>query len=592
MTTWNTIDPNQLVPSVLTSAASTLGNVIEAALSSAAGALSLPSLPSLPSAPSGPEVTAAVVNAILNTLKSVLAGGQVHTIVIPISKTVSQAPAPALPPTLDDLQTALNVVLAPTVADATATNAYASLVAQTGGNAGFYNAFATSLMDPADPNRPQYDGQTDAVVMAVLLVGAARFAAITGAASVLDQLTEPKGGSGDAASRTIPTPQNVQARVVGSSANASVGVQLDWDVPQAAYASPYFASVSITVNRYAVIRTTDPKAASARNVLDLFSTQSLTIGLTSGLSTVVAIGTGSDSAYMDASVTLDPKVPVYYCVAWETTLNELGTPSTLMFDKVSNVTKVQAPAPQPAQTGTAQGWSAVGSAIDVFPPVARAAQALIEQTRGLAAPSASSTSRLSSAMQLATVATQRVSARAVSLLAEVTQLATALSRPIPSMYVTQMSSTTGGNTYLLSQLAARLGDTTDPSRPPFDNGEYVCGVCFVAGAPRIADLAPVIAFFEALFGPAAPANPLLGLLTAIDTAVTAAEAAVFGPNMQPLPAGTSTDPAVPGSINPTTGVAYTPTTPVIADDGTPVAADDPANPNAGFTNVTPTSELC
>lgn len=579
MTAWNKVDPNQLLPDPLVNAVKALTDVISGALSDAADALSLPSFPSLPSAPS---TTATVINAVLDTLQALLKGGKIHTLVVPIAKTIPRQPAPALPPTLDDLQNTLALSLGPS--DTVAADAYANMIKRTGGNAGFYSAFAESLMDPADPNRPQYDHQTDAVAMAVLLVGASRYSSITSAASMLDQLTLPRGGNGTAA-RTVPIPQNMQARVVGSSTAPNVGVRLDWDVPLTAYTSPYFPGVSTSVNRYAVIRSTDPKAQSARTVLDFFPTQALTEGMTNGRHKVISIGSGRGSAFLDADSSLKPGVPVYYCVAWETITTENGAKATLPFDRVSNVAKVEVKAPPPPQTGKSPDWVATGSAIEAFPPLARAAQVLIEETRVLVASAGTSpTSRLSDAMKLSASASARLSARATELLNDVTQLSTTLSRPIPSLYVTQMSSATGGNAYLMSELAKRLGDTSDPSRPPFDNGEYVCGVCFVAGAPRLADLASTIAFFEALFGPADAANPLMGLLAAIDTAVTQAEAAVFGPDMRPLPAGTVVDPL--------TGKPPAADTPVTADSGTPVATDSPDNPNAGDTNVTPTSDLC
>lgn len=577
MTEWNKIDANQLLPSVFTSGVTAITGAIEGALSSAASALSLPSFPSFPSAGSAAE---AVINAILDTIQSLLTAGRIHTLVVPITKTIQSAPLPALPPTLADLQTSLDINLGP--ADSIASNAYANLVQTTGGNAGFYNAFATALMDPADPNRPQYDSQSDAVVMAVLLIGSPNFSSITAAASMIDQLTVHGGNS--AGARTVPVPQNLKARVVGSSVAKSIGVRLDWDVPKNVYASPYFPGVSIVVNRYAVIRSTDPKAQGARTVLDLFATQALTEGLVSGKSKVLSIGHGLGSAYLDTDESLEPGVPVYYCVAWETNASEPSGTNTLPFDKVSNVAKLSVRSPQPPQTGTSPDWTATGSAIEAFPPIARAAQTLIEQTRTLIAPSGTSSSRLSDAMQLAQGASKRLSARATDLTNDVKQLATALSRPIPSLYITQMSSGTGGNVFLMSELAKRLNDMSDTSRPPFDHGEYVCGVCFVAGAPRLADLAAAIAFFDTLFGPAAAANPLMGLLAAIDTAVTQAEAAVFGPDMQPLPPGTVVDPL--------TGKPPITPTVTIANDGAPVSTLDPANPNAGNTNVTPTSELC
>lgn len=150
-----------------------------------------------------------------------------------------------------------------------------------------------------------------------------------------------------------------------------------------------------------------------------------------------------------------------------------------------------------------------------------------------------------------------------------------------------MSSATGGNAYLISELSKRLYDTSDGSRPPFDNGEYVCGVCFVAGAPRQTDLASTTAFFNAVFGPATPQNPLLGLLAAISTSVTQAEATVFQQNMQPFPSGTDLT-----NVDPATGLPVVTPTPVIAADGTAVTADSPDNPNAGNTNVTPPQERC
>lgn len=579
MTAWNKVNPNQLLPESLVTAVSGVTDSITSALASAAEALTLPSFPSLPTPP---DTAALVINTILNTLQELLKGGKIHTLVVPIAKTIPRRPTPSLPPTLEDLENTLALTLGPS--DTIAADAYASMVVKTGGNAGFFNTFAESLMDPADPNRPQYENQSDAVAMSVLLIGAPRYASITSAASMLDQLTLPKGGNGTAA-RTVPIPQDVVARVVGSSTAPNVGVRIDWGVPKTAYTSPYFPGISTSINRYAVIRSTDARAQSARSVLDFFSTQALTEGMTNGKHKVISIGSGPSSAYLDTEAVLDPSVPVYYCVAWETIAREPTGSTTLPFDRVSNVAKIVVKAPPAPQTGKSPDWVATGSAIEAFPSMARAAQVLIEETRVLLASSgASSKSRLSDAMKLATSAADRASARATELLHDVEQLSTSLSRPIPSLYVTQMSSGTGGNAYLLAELAKRLGDKSDSSRPPFDNGEYVCGVCFVAGAPRLADLAATIAFFGALFGPADAANPLLGLLDAIDTAVVQAEAAVFGPDMRPLPPGTVVDPI--------TGKAPVSSTPVTNDSGTPVPTLSPQNPNAGDTNVTPTSELC
>jgi hypothetical protein len=57
--------------------------------------------------------------------------------------------------------------------------------------------------------------------------------------------------------------------------------------------------------------------------------------------------------------------------------------------------------------------------------------------------------------------------------------------------------------------------------------------------------------------------------------------------MTPYPTGTDA-----ASIDPATGKALETTTVTIANTGTPVATLSPDNPNAGDTNVVPTSELC
>jgi hypothetical protein len=158
-----------------------------------------------------------------------------------------------------------------------------------------------------------------------------------------------------------------------------------------------------------------------------------------------------------------------------------------------------------------------------------------------------------------------------------------LAQPLPALYATTFTGT-GGNAFLVSELAKRLNDTTDDNRPPFDNNEYVMGLCVVAGGPREADIAPIADFLGLLFGTTRD-RAFFNILDVIDTVVTEQEAA-FGPDMRPL---VGTDPA---TIDPLTGRPYATETPVIAEDGTAVESGDPANPNAGDTNIVPLSDLC
>jgi hypothetical protein len=158
----------------------------------------------------------------------------------------------------------------------------------------------------------------------------------------------------------------------------------------------------------------------------------------------------------------------------------------------------------------------------------------------------------------------------------------------------------GGNAFLVSELASRFDDTSDPDRPPFDGNEYVMGLCIVGGGPRLPDIKPIADFLEALFGSPGADNPLLGVLTVIDDVVAQQEQAyTFGPDLRPLPTnadgtvtladGTTVDPS---TIDPDTGAPATTPSTVVGDDGTSLTGPDPANPNAGETNVTDIELLC
>lgn len=578
---WNVANANALLPANLTAAIHVFADLASQVLSSAKADLA--KVASLPGVPDLPDPLSTAAGALLDSLESLLTGTKIHVIAIPIVK-MPPTPAPSrLPPTVTNLQQWLNVEFGSTVETA---KAYQTLVAGTGGNAGFYRAFAESFFDQTDANRPQYFNQTDAVTMAVVMAGASSYASIAQAASVFDQLFRPKGAVGSLNGRVTPTPQNVSAKPVISATGASIAVRVEWDAPKAVFTFPYYGGLGISVLRYAVIRLTGQQSMSVTTVLDIFPTQDLTVGMVSKKGTVVAVGSGRNSSYVDTTPPPTDGSPVYYCVAWETKITEPSGTATSKFDKVSTVAKTVQVAPPPGQTGSPPDWTAFGAAANAFPALAASAQIVIERAKLLVNGRPSSTSRLADTLKVVAAMADRLEGKAADLLDDVDALSASLSRPLPELFLTRITSGTGGNAFLMSELARRLGNTSDTTRPPFDNGEYVCGVCFVAGAPRLADLAAAIAFFDALFGPAALSNPLMALINAIDTAVTAVETTVFGPSMQPLP------PAVASTVDPLTGRPPVPVTPVIADSGAAVSTDSVENPNAGNTNVVPVSELC
>lgn len=576
---WYSLNPNELIPSSVLAAAQGVTSLVSEVIQAAE--LTLSTLPSLPAAPSVPNPSSAVASQLLGALSALTSGVKLNVLVVPIQKTFPNQPSPLLPATASDLQnwTGNN---APVSTDAS--SAYQHLVSSSanvsGGNAGFYKAFVNSLLDMTNANRPSFVKTTDAVTAAVIMVGDPSFYNTVQGASGLNQLMRPKA---DLTARTIPIPQNVTATPAagpsGSTA-ADVSIVINWDPPSTSYGPQYFPGVTFSVNRYAIIRSTDVTVRSARSVLDLFPTQALTAGMTSGNNTVVAVGTGTNSTYADTGLDPDEEGPLYYSVAWEVNITEQSstgpTTSLVGFDKLSAFVSVDPSAPPPVVSGSSANWGSTSPGQSLFPQVGSTVTQLSQQIQYLQAGAPSTATLMQNAMNTAKASANQLSAGAAALTTQVQNLQASLQRPLPSMYVTRITGT-GGNTFLTTEFARRLQES-DPNRPPFDHNEYVCGIVVMAGGPTSASISNASALLDALFGPATPANPLIAILDALGTTVTNAETVMFGPNMQPLPTGTA--PVV------------TPVLPVINAAGAPVAGDDPTNPNIDFTNDTPLESLC
>jgi hypothetical protein len=596
---WAKIDLSSLMPPGVTEAVSDVTGIINQLLTLYKESLDAAKIYQASLGSDVTDVLAVSIKAVTDIIEGFLQAGKVHALFVPMPKLGAAAPPPIVPPSLDDVVFNLGYSLDEaniTFTDGAA-DAYTSAIDGNGGNSSFLKTFIDTLGDVYDVNRPQYTSPEDAVTMTVMLLGAASFAELVETAAAFNRAFKPSG-NGDLTSRTIPTPQNVRARVIGLPTATTIGVQLDWGPAQDSYSSPYFPSMNVEVLKYAIIRSTDPAAAAATGVLDFFSTQDLSVGLVSDdqaqASKVIAIGSGINSSFVDDDSSLSANQVYYYCVAWQVQVNERGTATTLKWNKVSNIVKTRVRAVTPSQQGIPPDWAAYGSMLDIVPDVAVQLRTLLAQVQTIGQRDVGGAS--ASVLAGINLLEQNVAnfATAVDQLnARSKRLAAVFSKDIPGLYTTQITGV-GGNAYLIGELAQRLEDKSDPNRPPFDDNEYIMGVCIVGGGPRLPDIAPIVAFLGALFEPAAAANPLNTVLTALDALVTQQETFVFGPNLQQLTPDAngnvtlSDGTSVPSStIDPNTGLPTTTSNPVIADNGTAVAADDPTNPNAGNTGVKP-----
>lgn len=580
MSAWKALNPNGFLPTSLTSALQGNAALLQAAALPVVSPTRL--LARLPALPVPPDPTATVITAVLDTLQALLASGQIHVLSIPIARQDAAPRNPVLPASMDNLAGIAAAQLGPTTADTT--SAYANLRGNTGGNAGFYQDFVAALNNPLDPNRPQYTNASDAVFMAVVMVGAPTLAPLNAAAATLSVLTRPVGGA-DLTANIVPVPNDVKAKVISTPSQPRIGVRLTWR-PANIRPSRYFPRATFQISRFAVIRSTDMRVLQARTVLDIFATDQLTEGLTVGGNTVLKVGAGFNTTYLDTAPIVNK--PSYYVIAWECHCTEAGVTTTLPFGRLSASVKISAPTPTPANTGQRVAWRASANVLGAFPRVERTVQLLLDQARAALPQVPVPNVQLTKALTLTAEGNARIAARAAELLDDAARLATSLARPIPSMYQTQMTSARGGNAYLMTELARRLGDTTDTSRPPFDSGEYVCGLCFVAGASRLADLADIIALFGLLFNVPTPDRAIVDVLNVVDTLVTQAENAVFADDGRPVSS------SVDAPLDPLTGrpPAASAGATSITDTGAPARPADATNPNAGFTNRIDLATLC
>lgn len=613
MASWKSVQLSSMLPSEIVTAVQSITSIVQQFVDLEKQAINVAKIYQQKlDGGGGVDVVGTLIQAVVDVVEGALQAGKVQVLFVPITKQIPPEVLSFLPPTLDALTVELGWDLEqPTVPFAAgAATAYAALAGQTGGNAGFFNAFMQSVNDVLDPNRPQYLQQNDAVTMTVLLLGAPAYADAASYASTLGRVFKPPTNS-DLAAGTVPTPRNLRAKVITAPNTPGISARLDWDNPPPLFQPPYFPSVVLRVSRYAVIRSTSEDAASAATVLDLFSTQSLTQGMTSDdqakSSVVVSIGSGLNSTYVDTE-TLDATIPYYYFVAWEVKVTEEGKTTTLPFDKLSNVCKVKVKTPVPT-VGVPPDWMAYGSPLALIPDLQLQVEAMLEKVKALGDRQGGGVKgALSNALDLALANLDRLVAQLDQANAAFSRLGAVFNSALPGIYTTSMTGV-GGNAFLVAELARRLQDTSDSGRPPFDDNEYVLGLCIVAGGPRIPDIQPVIDLLASLFQPDKPSNPLLDVLTSLDAVVTAAEQRVFGQSMQPIvvaPDGTVTFPTplpIPGTdqtvstipvtdFDNNTGLPKAPSRPVIGDDGAALGTDDPNNPNAGNTNKTDDSELC
>jgi len=612
---WGKLSLSQVIPSEATDAIKGVGDIAKTISDALNLALDLAKTEArLVSSGNNVDLVGVAVSALTATIEGLLQAGKLHVLFVPVPRSLPAAPTTiTLPPNLTDYMAGLGFSWQETkisfseataqtgttvTADSknvtgtsvtSANNAYAQLMSTgTGGNKGFYRTVASAMYDLKDPNRPAYESPGDYIACAALVAGTTSFYEVLQTAAAFNAVFRPP--SGGLARSTVPVPANLKVMTTTLPRSQKMGVRLDWDPPRATFSSPYFPGVSMRVTKYAVIRTTDKTANNAHNVIDLLGTSALTEGLVVGNTKVVAIGSGGNASYVDEGI-LEVSKDYYYCVAWKVTLTEGGKDKELPWDLVSAVRRVDTRRIPPNSRGVPPDWTAYGSAIDVVPDVSVSIKTALATLQARATGASSNT--VIDALTALQKNTTALVSKITTLSGKIQALTTAL-QSVPSVYATEFHGV-GGDAFLLGELAIRLTDATDKSRPPFDGNEYVIGVVIVAGGPRQADVSPAISFLNSMFGTTtntpgastlvAPSTPIglsitpqgqqrsaLSLaLSAIEPIITQAEQIAFSDDLKAAPSASITANAAPKNA--------------FAENMLSVDSTDPANPRASETGV-------
>jgi hypothetical protein len=429
----------------------------------------------------------------------------------------------------------------------------------TGGNQGFWKALMDSLQDEGDINRPLYPSDT-AVVGACLMFGSSDLPTILPNFALLNGLIQ-LGERADLGSHSRPYPSELSARAFQGSArpyqvtpgltlNAAAAdspfaVQLTWPSMSPVVTAPLFTSEQFVIVEIFVIRSTDPNFRTKFNWADVFPTQPSSAATdlpVQGLTRVIARlrNDGFRTGYTDAASGLDLQTIYYYATAIRYTVNGVVQPMS----SFSNCVRID-PLPRlQSRKSVPPDWFSSPSVYALFPVLENVITEIRAVLAGLRRRSLS-TSGLAEIIQQTIRQVDQVIAQTEAVIARIDTINAQITAYTSITLTAALSATTisvdsGGIKSWMSELAKRLSDPTDTSRPPFDTGsELVAGIVIVAGSPSPEKLAPITALLTLLFGGSAD-NPLLSAINSIEQLAATASAISFNSGMQPGPATEST----------------------------------------------------
>jgi hypothetical protein len=417
-----------------------------------------------------------------------------------------------------------------------------------GGNHGFYRTVATSLQDPGDTNRPQFNDSTDFVGGLTILFGTD-----LDPFELLDALWRLWGMFGGLTAGSdnlkVPKPKNVQAQALtkpkGGDVHGVLTALVTWDAEEVpVFTLPDMGSAVLYPERYAVIVIkNDCQLASSGNVNQIFGTTDISInsfrktpmGYASVLVEEPYSITKTSALIRGLSCTDDDSL--HFCVAWKLNayhkdaniLTDAGTP--LGYWYISNMARV---VPFPLAPGsTTPDWVRTPSIADCFPQLAYFFRLIIGYLEAFAKRIMGVSDFLKNYLELLNNEVQRYEDLIQGMLDQIKAIIEMLKIPkVAGGIYTRVFFGQGGNEFFLSDLATSLSNGY-PNAPPFHRGdEYVTGAVLLAGGPEV-DVRKTMGLIALLFGQQfeGKQEELNNLLSGLGEATKEAEKVTFTDEM-------------------------------------------------------------
>jgi hypothetical protein len=532
MANWATLKLNTLFPEELRQASDAVGTVVSTLstyLNLIRQAISTAATFSSGAATNPAE---AALNAGLNEIQAlvngVISGSTVHAIAIPIQKqyygrgvrAILRDRSREIVPNYDQLlESGAFPDRAPSVLPGGISEFINASTTSVGGNQGFWRALMVSIQDTGDLQRPLFP-QNFAVAGACIIFGAQDLESLQPNFNLFNSLINA-GERADLAAHTRPILRNLRGHVVTTTTTTGrLVVELSWDSVPPTVIFPLFSDEQFIATEIFVLRSEDSKLRSQFTWNEIFSRQptddQADLQTENGVTVVARItNDGFLRGYTDTSAALTVGTTYYYTTAIRYTLGNRAQPMS----NFSNCIRVGIIQPQQSRASVPPDWIALPTLARLFPPLTEVTtqlNILFSTLRSRTVSNSGTASMLTqTATQLGGIVTelQRVVTGIQSVNTRIGALSTTSMAATSS---TVFSVGSGGIDAWTAELARRLSDTSDSSRPPFDAAELVAGVVIVAGAPSTAQLETTLGLLEAFFG-ASETSPLVTAIASIET---------------------------------------------------------------------------